>query len=90
MTINLPRAAAGLVMLAVLAAGCGTAVSGHHGAAAPATSHHPAMHAKTHPAMHTPAHARAHPASANPIPQGNGGDQDTDNNGGPSDGDGNI
>jgi hypothetical protein len=27
---------------------------------------------------------------ANPIPQGNGGDQDADNNGGPSDGDGNI
>jgi len=26
----------------------------------------------------------------NPIPQGNGGDQDADNNGGPSDGDGNI
>jgi hypothetical protein len=28
--------------------------------------------------------------SSNPIPQGNGGDQDADNNGGPSDGDGNI
>jgi hypothetical protein len=27
---------------------------------------------------------------ANPIPQGGGGDQDADNNGGPSDGDGNI
>ena len=26
----------------------------------------------------------------NPIPQGNGGDHDPDNNGGPSDGDGNI
>jgi hypothetical protein len=26
----------------------------------------------------------------NSIPQGNGGDQDADNNGGPSDGDGNI
>jgi len=26
----------------------------------------------------------------NPIPQGNGGDQDADNNGGPSDGDGSI
>jgi hypothetical protein len=32
-------------------------------------------------------HARS---PANPIPQGNGGDQDSDNNGGPSDGDGNI
>jgi len=30
------------------------------------------------------------PASASGIPQGNGGDQDSDNNGGPSDGDGNI
>jgi hypothetical protein len=27
---------------------------------------------------------------ANPIQQGNGGDQDADNNGGPNDGDGNI
>ena len=35
-----------------------------------------------------PATAPAH--TANPIPQGNGGDQDADNNGGPSDGDGNI
>ena len=32
-----------------------------------------------------------HPThTANPIPQGNGGDHDADNNGGPSDGDGNI
>jgi hypothetical protein len=30
------------------------------------------------------------PPPANPIPQGNGGDQDADNNGGPSDGDGNV
>jgi hypothetical protein len=30
------------------------------------------------------------PPTANPIPQGNGGDQDADNNGGPSDGDGNV
>jgi hypothetical protein len=28
--------------------------------------------------------------TANPIPQDNGGDHDADNNGGPSDGDGNI
>jgi hypothetical protein len=28
--------------------------------------------------------------TANPIPQGNGGDHDADNNGGPSDGDGNL
>jgi hypothetical protein len=30
------------------------------------------------------------PPPANPIPQGNGGDQDADNNGGQSDGDGNV
>ena len=45
-----------------------------------------------HPAASTPpaapATTPAHPA--NPIQQGNGGDQDADNNGGPSDGDGNI
>jgi hypothetical protein len=38
-------------------------------------------------------HAQASTAPAqpvNPIPQGNGGDQDADNNGGPSDGDGNV
>ena len=29
----------------------------------------------------------APPVTVNPIPQGNGGDQDGDNNGGPSDGD---
>jgi hypothetical protein len=28
--------------------------------------------------------------AASPVPQGNGGDHDADNNGGPSDGDGNI
>ena len=86
MTLTLPRSAAGFALLAVLAAGCGTAVAGHHGAAAPGTT----QHAAAHPAMHAPAHARAHPAPANPIPQGNGGDHDPDNNGGPSDGDGNL
>jgi hypothetical protein len=34
--------------------------------------------------------ATAPAQTANPIPQGNGGDQDADNNGGPSEGDGNI
>ena len=66
------RWAAGLALLAVLAAGCGTAAA-HAAATAP-------------PAP--PATAPAH--TANPIPQGNAGDQDADNNGGPSDGDGNI
>jgi len=69
------RSAAGLALLAAVAAGCGTAAA-----------HHPASH---HPA---PAHAAAHPATraATPIPQGNGGDHDGDNNGGPSDRDGSI
>jgi hypothetical protein len=52
-----------------------------------ATRHH--HHARPrHAAVTTPATAPAQ--TANPIPQGNGGDQDADNNGGPSDGDGNI
>ena len=55
----------------------------------PAHHHHarPAHRAATAPAS-PPATAPAQPA--NPIPQGNGGDQDADNNGGPSDGDGDI
>ena len=59
---------------------------GHHAAA----GHHASgagHHASAGPAA-PPATAPAH--TANPIPQGNGGDQDADNNGGPSDGDGNI
>ena len=51
----------------------------HHGGPAHAA-------ASTPPAP--PATVPAQPA--NPIPQGNGGDHDADNNGGPSDGDGNI
>jgi hypothetical protein len=39
----------------------------------------------------TPAPKAAPPRSeSSEIPQGNAGDQDADNNGGPSDGDGNI
>jgi hypothetical protein len=59
---------------------------GHH-AAAPATTPPPPATTPAAPAAPpttTPAH------TANPIPQGNGGDHDADNNGGPSDGDGNI
>jgi hypothetical protein len=44
-----------------------------------------------HPAMQlAPPTPPAPPPTMNPIPQGNGGDHDADNNGGPSDGDGNI
>ena len=108
MSLTLARPAAGLALLAALAAGCGTATAHHaapspaasahhhgsammHAAAEPAVAHHhharPVHHAAATPAA-PPATAPAQPA--NPIPQGNGGDQDADNNGGPSDGDGNI
>ena len=67
------------------------------GSAAPASTpsgsssqHHSAP--PSHAAVTTPAAppATAPAQTANPIPQGNGGDGDADNNGGPSDGDGNI
>ena len=49
------------------------------------------MPGPTHATVTTPPAPTTAPAqTANPIPQGNGGDQDADNNGGPSDGDGNI
>jgi hypothetical protein len=95
MSFTLIRPAAGLALLAALAAGCGNAVAAqHHAAPKPAASAH--QHHQSGP-MHTavttpPAPPATTPAapSANPVPQGNGGDQDADNNGGPSDGDGNI
>jgi hypothetical protein len=67
------------------------------GSAAPASTpsgsssrHHSAP--PSHAAVTTPAAppATAPAQTADPIPQGNGGDHDADNNGGPSDGDGNI
>jgi hypothetical protein len=76
MSLTLTRSATGLALLAVLAAGCGTAAAAHQAGPPGAMAHH-------HSA---PMHAH----SANPIPQGNGGDHDPDNNGGPSDGDGTI
>jgi len=75
MSFTLGRWAAGVALLTALAAGCGTAAAAHSSGPKPATTTHPAI---------APAH------TANPIPQHNGGDQDADNNGGPSDGDGNI
>jgi hypothetical protein len=60
----------------------------HHAAPAPAAST-PAPAPVTAPAQTAP--AQTVPAqTANPIPQNDGGDHDADNNGGPSDGDGNI
>jgi hypothetical protein len=90
MSFTLIRPAAGLALLAALAAGCGNAVAAQPAAPKPATSAH--HHSgPMHTAVTTPpAPATAPAQTANPIPQGNGGDQDADNNGGPSDGDGNI
>jgi len=110
MIVTLARRAGVLALLAVLAAGCGSAAPGHSAAPKPAAAaHSPAPkpsptaqsptagpvvirhHHHRHHARHMHAQAGTPPAQpVNPIPQGNGGDQDADNNGGPSDGDGNI
>lgn len=100
MSLTFIRSAAAAGLLAVLAAGCGTAVTAQHAGAKPpaaAQPHHsaPAQAPVTTPASPptttAPAQATTAPAPpANPIPQGNGGDHDPDNNGGPSDGDGNL
>ena len=90
MLLALPAAA-----LAVTLAACGSSAgqSTHPAAPKPAGVAH--SHAHSTPAHTAPPAPSAPPATApahtaNPIPQGNGGDQDADNNGGPSDGDGNI
>jgi len=59
---------------------------------APVAEKHAARHFHRAKALPPPAPAPTmNPMpTMNPIPQGNGGDQDFDNNGGPSDGDGNI
>jgi hypothetical protein len=67
------------VVAALVVAGCGGAPSG---------SSHAATHSTTPAAQHQ-TQAQGTPTTSG-IPQGNGGDQDADNNGGPSDGDGNI
>jgi hypothetical protein len=75
--LALPAAAA----LAIALAACGSSGG---------PSAKPAGAAHSHPHS-APVHAAKPPAqTANPIPQGNSGDHDADNNGGPSDGDGNI
>jgi hypothetical protein len=115
MSLTFIRSAAGAALLAVLAAGCGTAVTAQHAGAKPTAAAQPHHSAAAHapvtmptsppatsapatsapatsaPATTAPAPVTTAPASpANPIPQGNGGDHDPDNNGGPSDGDGNL
>ena len=53
--------------------------------------HHHHHHAQPVPVVVTPPPPPPPPTMVpNPIPQGNGGDQDGDNNGAPSDGDGNV
>ena len=78
----LKRRPQGLVALAV--AGVATIDLAACGPAASVGSSHQHSPAPTRAPTSAPAH------SANPIPQGNGGDSDADNNGGPSNGDGNI
>src|SRR5580700_7412184 len=108
MSLTFIRSAAAAALLAVLAAGCGTAVTAQHAGAKPAATAQPHHSAAAHASVTTPASppattapattapattapATTAPSSpANPIPQGNGGDHDPDNNGGPSDGDGNL
>ena len=55
------------------------------GSAFAATKH--ATHHRTHHVTH---HRSTHHKSSGGIPQNGGGDNDADNHGGPSDGDGNI
>jgi hypothetical protein len=78
MRIQLRRAAAGLLAFAALLGGAtvgiAQATDGGHA--------HAAAHHKKHHKHHKKHHSK--------IPQHNGGDHDSDNNGGPSDGDGNI
>jgi hypothetical protein len=74
--------ATGAVGLALVIAGCGGSSNAPKHAAA--MSGTPAASSAT-----APAKPAANSATAG-IPQHNGGDQDADNNGGPSDGDGNI
>jgi hypothetical protein len=134
---TLNRSAAGVALLAALAAGCGSvaamhtsgshpepsssAPARHHSSSKPAASASPskapqpaaAPHQAAPPPAMTPPPAMAPPPAApaapaqppvmtpvphqappsppvNPIPQGNAGDHDGDNNGAPSDGDGGI
>lgn len=75
MRIKMPRAVVGLFALAALIGGTTAGV-------AQATAGHDAHIARHHKKHHRHHHSK--------IPQHNGGDHDSDNNGGPSDGDGNI
>ena len=85
----LALAVAGVATIVLAACGQTAASGGSSHQQSPAPTHAPATAPAQSPApTHAPTMAPAH--SANPIPQGNGGDGDADNNGGPSDGDGNV
>ena len=106
MSFSLARSAAGLALLAALTAGCSTAVAAHSSTPKPTATAHsakPSAPPTTEPPAPPTTEPPAPPASTpapppativapppNPIQQGDGGDHDPDNNGGPSDGDGNI
>jgi hypothetical protein len=93
MLLALPAAALGVTLAA-----CGGGSASHPAAPRPAGVAHSHAHS-TPPHAAPPAAPATTPAApaatapahtANPIPQGGGGDHDADNNGGPSDGDGNL
>jgi hypothetical protein len=65
-------------MVAVVAS---LGVTAATGSAAAASKHH---------SRHHTSHHRTHHKSSGGIPQNGGGDNDADNHGGPSDGDGNL
>jgi hypothetical protein len=85
MLLALPAAAFGVTLAA-----CGGGSAAHPAAPKPAGVVHSHAHSAPPHAAPPAAPATAPAHTANPIPQGNGGDHDADNNGGPSDGDGNL
>ena len=105
MSFPLARSAAGLTLLAALTAGCSTAAAAHSSVPKPTATAHsikPSAKPSVPPTTQPPAPPTTQPPASpppattmpapppNPIQQGDGGDHDSDNNGGPSDGDGNI
>jgi hypothetical protein len=70
MSLTFIRSAAGAALLAVLAAGCGTAATAHHAAAKPAAAAQPHHSAAVHAPVTTPASrpATIAPATTAPAP----------------------
>lgn len=77
------------VIVALVVAGCGGTTSHSHAASTGKSTAQGQTQAPGTTNATTPSSASSTSATSG-IPQGNGGDQDADNNGGPSDGDGNI